>query len=74
MKSKIPFNSEIIIGITLISFGVFTFAKGTSTYLTKDNYNKLLQEQKENLLNSVSTATNVSSTLGRLREIINQFE
>lgn len=40
MQLNIPFSSEIIIGITLIGFGVYTFAKGASNQMANDNYIK----------------------------------
>lgn len=40
MQLNIPFSSEIIIGVTLIGFGVYTFAKGASNHMANDNYIK----------------------------------
>ena len=40
MQLNIPFSSEIVIGVTLISFGVYTFAKGASNHMANDNYIK----------------------------------
>jgi hypothetical protein len=33
-------SADVAIGITLISFGVYTFAKGASQHLFQDNYTK----------------------------------
>ena len=40
MHFNIPFSSEVIIGVALISFGVFTFAKGTSNHMANENFIK----------------------------------
>jgi hypothetical protein len=37
-------NTDTIIGITLLAFGVFTFSKGMSQQFSKDNYVKSLEQ------------------------------
>lgn len=50
---ELSFSSDIIIGITLIGFGVYTFAKGASQHLSDDKYLKST-EYIEKLLNTAS--------------------
>ena len=52
-------NSETVIGITLIAFGAFTFAKGASQYIARDTCIKSVQ-QVSNLANTVNTANGIS--------------
>jgi hypothetical protein len=46
-------NTETIMGITLLAFGAFTFAKGISQQISRDNYVKSL-EQISNLSNMIN--------------------
>ena len=57
-------NSEIIMGITLIAFGVFSFAKGTSQHIAKDTYLKSAQH----VSNLVDTATNAHSISNNIKK------
>ena len=52
-------NSETIIGIALIAIGTFTFAKGSSNYITQDTCIKSVR-QVSNLVNTVNTANGLS--------------
>lgn len=58
MQVNIPFSSEVIIGIALISFGVFTFAKGTSNHMANDN----LIKSKNQINKLVDTIIDSKST------------
>jgi hypothetical protein len=55
-------NSEIIIGITLLAFGAFTFAKGASEHISNDTCIKTVQ-QVSNLANTVSTANQICGNI-----------
>ena len=48
----ININTETLMGITLLAFGAFTFAKGLSQQMSKDNYVRSL-EQISNLSNMI---------------------
>lgn len=52
---QISLSSDIIIGITLISFGVYTFSKGASQHLSHDNYIKS-SKNIEKLLHTAATS------------------
>jgi hypothetical protein len=58
----ISLNGEIIIGLTLIAVGVFSFAKGASSKIANDNYIKSAHNVS-NLVNTATTAHNISNTL-----------
>lgn len=60
MQVNIPFSSEIIIGITLIGFGVYTFAKGASNHLANDNYIKS-KNQINKLVDTIIDANTFTS-------------
>ena len=53
----ISMNVDIIIGITLISFGVYTFAKGTSQKISEDIYLKSWNKINVKFLNGKLTYT-----------------
>ena len=42
-KINLNINSETIIGVTLIAFGAFTFAKGVSQNIINENYVKSVE-------------------------------
>lgn len=58
----INFNSEVIVGITLITIGVLTFAKGSSNKIAIENYLKSAQTVS-NLVNTAETAINISKSI-----------
>ncbi len=60
----IQLNGEILIGVTLITMGVITFARGASTKLSNDNYMK----SAHNVSNLVNTATSVHNISNNLKK------
>ena len=56
-KINLNINSETIIGVTLIAFGAFTFAKGVSQNIINENYVKSV-EQISNLANTFTSLNN----------------
>ena len=60
----ISMNVDIIIGITLISFGVYTFAKGTSQKISEDIYLKSAHNVS-NLVHTATSAHNISNKIKR---------
>jgi hypothetical protein len=67
----IQLNGEIIIGITLITMGVISFAKGASTKLSNDNYLKSAHNVS-NLVNTATSVHNISNTLKKKNNIIKE--
>ena len=60
----ISMNTDIFIGITLITFGVFTFAKGTSQNMSDDIYYKSAKNVS-NLVHTATSAHNISNKIKR---------
>ena len=58
----IHMNTEIIMGITLIAFGVFSFAKGASDHISKDNLIKSAHNVS-NLVKAATSAHSISNTI-----------
>ena len=56
-------NSEIVIGVTLVAFGVFSFAKGTSKHFAKNHYKEAL-----NLVNTSSGENTDSEKISNVVE------
>jgi hypothetical protein len=50
-------NSETLMGVALIAFGAFTFAKGISQHITNENYVKSVQ----NISNLATTFTTLNN-------------
>ena len=67
----IQLNGEIIIGLTLITIGVISFARGTSTKLSNDNYIKSAHNVS-NLVNTATSVNNISNTLKKKENIIKE--
>ena len=66
-------NTEIVMGVALIAFGVFSFAKGTSQHLAKDHYIKSAQEVST-LVNCATEAHNISNTVSRNNTVTKKFD
>jgi len=66
-------NTEIIMGVALIAFGVFSFSKGTSQHIAQDNYIKSAQ-QISKLVNTATSAHNISNTIKRTGDLNKQYE
>lgn len=64
-------NGEIIMGLTLITIGVISFAKGTSSKLSNDNYIKSAHNIS-NLVNTATSVHNISNTLKKKENIIKE--
>lgn len=64
-------NGEIIIGLTLITIGVISFAKGTSNKLSNDSYIKSAHNVS-NLVNTATSVHNISNTLKKKENIIKE--
>ena len=56
---NLSINSETMIGIALIVIGTFTFAKGTSQYITQDTCLKSVKHVS-NLVNTVNAANGIN--------------
>jgi len=69
----INMNTEIIMGVALIAFGVFSFAKGTSQHIAQDNYIKSAQ-QVSKLVNTATSAHNISNTVKRTSDLTKEYE
>lgn len=69
----INMNTEIIMGVALIAFGVFSFAKGTSQHLAKDHYIKSAQEVST-LVNCATEAHNISNTIVKNNTTTKNYE
>ena len=67
----IQLNGEIIIGITLITMGVITFARGSSSKLSNDNYIKSAHNIS-NLVNTATSVHNISNTLKKKNNVIKE--
>lgn len=64
-------NSEVIMGVVLIGFGLFTFSKGTSQNIAQGEYLK----SAHNVCNLVNTATsvhNISNTLKKTSNVLKE--
>jgi hypothetical protein len=55
MPITFKLSSDVIVGVLLITTGVFTFAKGTSQHLADENFKKS-KEHIEKILKTVSNA------------------
>jgi hypothetical protein len=55
MPITFKLSSDVIVGVLLITTGVFTFARGTSQHLADDNFKKS-KEHIEKILKTVSNA------------------
>ena len=55
MPSNFKLSPEIIIGIFLITTGVYTFAKGTADHLANNNFKKS-KNVIENILKTASSS------------------
>jgi hypothetical protein len=62
-------NGEIIMGLTLITIGVISFAKGASAKLSNDTYMKSAYNVS-NLVNTATSVHNISNTLKKKENII----
>lgn len=54
-------NSEVIMGVILVGFGVLTFAKGTSQHIAQNNYIRSAQEVSK-LVDTATSVHNISNT------------
>ena len=59
MQVNFPFSPEVVIGIALITFGVFTFAKGTSNHMANDNFIKS-KNQINKLVDTIIEAKDIN--------------
>lgn len=66
-------NTEVIMGVALIAFGVFAFAKGTSQHLAQDHYLKSAQNVST-LVNCATTAHNISNTVKKNNAVSKNYE
>jgi hypothetical protein len=67
----ISLNGEIIMGLTLITIGVISFARGTSTKLSNDSYIKSAYNVS-NLVNTATSVHNISNTLKKKENVIKE--
>jgi hypothetical protein len=62
-------NSEVVMGVVLIGFGLFTFSKGTSQNIAQGEYLKSAHNVS-NLVNTARSVHNISNTLKKTSNIV----
>jgi hypothetical protein len=60
-------NSDVVMGIVLIGFGLFTFSKGTSQNISSSEYMRSAHNVS-NLINTATSVHNISNTIRRNAE------
>jgi hypothetical protein len=64
-------NSEVIMGVVLIGFGLFTFSKGTSQNIAQGDYLRSAHNVS-NLVNTATSVHNISNTLKKTSNVLKE--
>jgi hypothetical protein len=68
-----PFNlnPEVVMGVVLIGFGLFTFSKGTSQSMSQGEYLRSAHNVS-NLVNTAKSVHNISNTLKKTSNVLKE--
>jgi hypothetical protein len=64
-------NTEVVMGVVLIGFGLFTFSKGTSQNIAQGEYLRAAHNVS-NLVNTATSVHNISNTLKKTSNVLKE--